>query len=110
MRLSEIRELVDRTVNAIEKAQRADTLGKVDRSKQYQPPLDECTLERVLQHLNGIGTTLRTLQSSKDREIGKLRKEFADRIESRIWHRIMIGLATAEFTLIVALLVKLASR
>jgi hypothetical protein len=51
----------------LEKARRAGTLNAADRSRQYQPPFDEITPQRTIEHLNRMGVTVRGLQADKQR-------------------------------------------
>ena len=92
---------VDRRVNAIEKAKQLGTYNAIDRSRQYEQVSNADLVRAVNEAFTKLRTHERTL-APKD-EITALRKQ----VESRIWHRIVLIVATAEFTLIVALLSKL---
>lgn len=91
-------ERIDRMLEAIEHAQRLGTFGKADRSKQY--PLT--TEKQIIDAVNLALTKVRMVDKEKGEQIAELKKQ----IESRIWHRIVMIVAAAEFTLIVMLLEK----
>lgn len=93
---------VDRHYNAIDRAKAAGTYNAMDRSRQYEA----VTEKELIRQVNDAWTKIRSHEkttATKD-ELEAIRKQ----LESRIWHRIVVIVAAAEFTLIVMLLEKYA--
>ena len=97
-------ERVDRRMTALEHADKCGTRDQPDRSRQY--PLN--TEKQIIEAVNLALTKVRQVEQAKDKELAALKKELIGRIESRIWHRIVVVVAVAEFSLIVMLLEKFA--
>jgi hypothetical protein len=93
---------IDSIMNAIDHAKQIGTYGKPDRSPQY--PL--ITQKQIVDAVNLALTKVRIVENDKATklDLAALRKQ----VESRIWHRIVVIVAAAEFSLIVMLLEKYA--
>jgi hypothetical protein len=98
-RIGDLIQHVDRKLKALELAEKLGTLNADDRSKQY--PLDQTA--QIVKAVNECWIKVHEKEKAdkkKDEQIHELRKK----VESRIWHRIVVVVATAEFTIIIALL------
>jgi hypothetical protein len=98
-----IEDTIDRVycLSAIERAHEVGTYDKPDRSKQY--PLN--TEKQIIDAVNLALTKARINENAiktKAAEVAVLKKS----IESRIWNRLVLAAASAEFVLIVMLLEK----
>lgn len=101
-RIGDLVDHVERKMNAIERAKQIGTFDALDRSRQYQSASDADYRRAVDEAWAKLRTHEKTAATKA--EINELRKQ----VTSVVWHRIVVIVAAAEFTLIVALLAKLA--
>jgi hypothetical protein len=101
-RITDLLDHVERKMNAIERAKQLGTYNAVDRSRQYEGATEA-------DYRRAVDEAWMKLRSYEKTAATKAEiKELRDQVESRVWNRIVLVVASAEFALIVMLLAKFA--